>query len=95
MPDVPLVMDYELKDLMNQAMGGNRAYLARFRQDLAAHRFSLIVGDPVTDQFQGRLRAFGEENDAWVTHVSIPLLEFYRLDSCLDEVGVCFYRPKQ
>ncbi len=94
LPDIPLVLDYELKDLMNQAMGANRVYLDRFRQDLADHRFALIVVDPVTDQFQGRFRAFGEENDAWVEHVSGPLLEFYQLAQCFDEVGVCLYAPK-
>lgn len=95
LPDIPLVLDYELKDLMNQAMGANRSYLDRFRRDLADHRFALIVVDPVSDQFQGRFRAFGEENDAWVEHVSYPLLEFYQLRECLEAVGVCLYVPKE
>jgi hypothetical protein len=93
--DVPLVLDYELKHLMNQAMGANRGYLERFQRDLAEHRFALIVVDPVADQFQGRYRAFGEENDAWVEHVAIPLLESYRLSTCFEEVGVCLYVPKE
>src|SRR3972149_11658089 len=45
--EVPLMMDYELKDLMNQAMGANRSYLSRFHADLANHRFSLIVVAPI------------------------------------------------
>ena len=95
LPDIPLVLDYELKDLMNQAMGANRAYLERFRRDMADRRFTLIVVDPVPYQFQGRFRAFGEENDAWVKHVSYPLLDSYQLQECLEEVGVCLYVPKE
>jgi len=95
LPDVPLVMEYELKDLMNQAMGENTEYLARFYNDLARHRFSLIVADRAGTDFQGRFRPFGEENDAWVEHVALPLNEFYDLAMCLEEVGVCLYTPKE
>ena len=93
--ETPLVMDYELKDLMNQAMGANRSYLDRFHEDLANHRFALIVVDPIVVAFQGRYRAFGEENDAWVEHVAIPLLDSYETSACLEAAGVCLYVPKE
>jgi hypothetical protein len=95
LPDIPLVLDYELKDLMNQAMGANRSYLDRFHEDLANHRFALIVVDPIVVAFQGRYRPFGEENDAWVTHVAIPLLASYETSACLEAAGVCLYVPKE
>lgn len=95
LPGVPLVMDYELKDLMNQAMAHNAAYLDRFYADLAAGRFVAIIADPMTVNYQGRSYPFGEENDAWVRYVSEPLLEAYEPGLRLDEVGVWVYRPKR
>jgi hypothetical protein len=74
---VPLVLDYELKHVMNQAMADNEAYFERFEADLAAGRFSLIVSDSLEIVYQGRTHAFGEENDAWVEHVTLPLLAYY------------------
>ncbi|MFQ5923032.1 MAG: hypothetical protein ACE5M4_09320, partial [Anaerolineales bacterium] len=35
----PLILDYELKHMMNQAMSSNQAYFDQFEADLAAHRF--------------------------------------------------------
>jgi hypothetical protein len=75
--DVPLVMDYELKDMMNQAMGHNEAYFAKFREDIENHRFRLIISDGLFIVFQGPKIAFGEENDAWVEEVTIPILNAY------------------
>lgn len=86
--DVPLVMDYEMKNLMNQALAENEPYLRRFEQDLAEGRFSMVIAEPQKIQYQGRSAAFGEENDAWVRHVSVPLLEHYRPELRLPEVEV-------
>ncbi len=93
--DVPLVMEYELKDVMNQAMGGNEPFFEQFYQDLRERRFRLIISDPVKVQYQGRSRSFGEENDAWVRFVSVPLLEYYEPLVKLDEVGVWILAPKE
>jgi hypothetical protein len=94
MPGVPLVMDYELKDLMNQAMGNHRAYLDRFEADLAAHRFRLIVSDALTTTLQGSAHEFGEENDAWVLHAAQPILKTYEPILKLDAVGVWILAPR-
>ncbi len=91
---VPLVMDYELKHMMNMAMAGNEAYFEAFRRDLARHRFALIVSDPVHIHYQDRDRAFAEENNAWVDHVAIPLLEYYEPVVKLPEVDVWLLAPK-
>jgi hypothetical protein len=92
---VPLVVDYELKDMMNQAMGDNTAYFERFRADLAAARFELIVSDPLPIVFKGGEGPFPEENDAWVEHVTLPILEHYRRVTELPEVGVWLLAPKE
>lgn len=76
-PRVTLVEEYELKDLMNQAMRRNETYFADFYEDLEAHRFSLIVSDPLPIVYKGKYHVFGEENDLWVEYVSEPVLENY------------------
>jgi hypothetical protein len=91
---VPLVLDYELKDLMNQAMAHNDAYLEMFERDLAAHRFELIVVDPQREQYQGRTHPFGEENDAWVRSVTIPLLKYYQPVLELNRYGLWLMAPR-
>lgn len=91
--DVPLDMNYELKDMMNQALGANLAYFEGFRQDLEEHRFALIVSDPLPSALQGRGHQFGEENDAWLTYVAEPLRTYYEPYLVLDEVGAWLLRP--
>lgn len=75
--EVPLVPDYEVVFLMEMAMAGHRPYLDAFHQALRNHDFGLIVTYPLETEFQGRSHSFGEENDAWVTEVSLPVLCSY------------------
>ena len=75
---VPLVPDYEKKYMMDLAMANDDAYFARFNQDLAAHRFKLIVSEELFTNYQGKNYTFGNENDAWVKYVSIPVLCYYQ-----------------
>ncbi|MGA9532512.1 MAG: hypothetical protein WBR18_07330 [Anaerolineales bacterium] len=91
---VPLELDYELKDLMNQAMAHNEIYLSEFEEALAEHRFELIVVDPQREQYQGRTHPFGEENDAWVRNVTIPLLEYYQPQLQLSEISLWTMTPR-
>lgn len=90
-----MVMEYELKDAMNQALSANQAFFEQFRQDLQQHRFSLIVSDPLPSQLQGRSHQFGEENDAWLTWVATPLRDYYRPSHVLDEVGIWLLIPAE
>ena len=76
-PGTPLVADYELVFLMEMAMSGNRLYLDAFHNSLQAQRYAYILSDPLTTNLQGRAHSFGEENDAWVTEVSEPILCYY------------------
>jgi hypothetical protein len=74
---IELIPEFEKVFLMEMAMSGNEPYLSALKRGLEDRRFSVIVSDPLRIQFQGRQRAFGEENDAWVQHVSIPILCHY------------------
>jgi hypothetical protein len=91
--DVPLVMEFELKHVMNRAMSQNSEYFDQFRSDLENHRFSMIVSDPLYIVFQGSKVAFGEENDAWVEQVTIPILEYYEPVAKFDKVLVWLLAP--
>jgi len=76
---VPLVEPYEKVHLMEMAMARNPDYLARFRDDLAAHRFAVVVSDSLNTKRQGSQHAFGEENDAWLDAVVTPCLSTIEL----------------
>jgi hypothetical protein len=92
-PEAELVWDYDLLDLMDQAMANAEDYLHRFQADLAAQRFGLIVTDPLPVIWRDRADSFGEESDAWVRHIAVPVLEHYRPIAELDEVGVWLLEP--
>ncbi|MFP3855315.1 MAG: hypothetical protein ACLFWD_13585 [Anaerolineales bacterium] len=91
--EVPLVMDYELKHLTNQAMGDNAAYFERFEQDLQDEKYRMIIVHPLSIQYQGRTHQFGEENDAFVRWAAIPLLEHYEPTAEFDEHSVWLMEP--
>ncbi len=91
--DVPLVPEYEKKVLMNQALSGNAEYFEEFYKDLAAHRFSLIVSEKLFTPIKDSSFEFGEENNAWVTWVTKPLLCYYQETSTLKDVGVQLFVP--
>ncbi len=92
--DVLFVNQYEKKMLMNEAMRPNLPYFERFYRDLAAHRFSLIVSEPLRTPIKDRDYHFGEENQAWVKYVSGPILCYYEPDETLREVGVQLLVPR-
>lgn len=75
--EVPLFPEYEVVFLMEMAMAGHRPYLDVFHQALRNHDFGLIVTYPLETELQGRGHSFGEENDAWVTEVSLAVLCSY------------------
>lgn len=73
----PLVVEYEKKYMMDQAMTPNVEYFRKFYDDLAKRRFALIITDPLFTPIKDASYAFGEENNAWVTWVSRPVLCYY------------------
>lgn len=92
---VPLVPEYELVFLMEMVMSGNQSYLDAFQQDLQKQRFGLIVVESLSINYQGRNRAFGEENDAWVSQVSKPVLCYYEVIQSFDPIGVVLMAPRR
>jgi hypothetical protein len=92
--DVPLIVEYEKKKLMEEAMAGSKEYFEEYYDDLAAHRFTLIVSEPLRAEFQGGEYDFGNENDAWVKWVSIPMLCYYEPLTTYREVGLELLVPR-
>jgi hypothetical protein len=90
----PLEPEYETVFLMEMAMSGNRPYLDAFHSALQEHEFGLIVVDRLSTAFQGRSHAFGEENDAWVREVSLPILCWYEPSLRLEVPRLDFLVPK-
>ena len=93
---VPLIPEYDKKYLMDRAMTASLQpdFLA-FYADLAAHRFSLIVTDPLRKPLKGSDFSFGEENDAWVKRVAAPILCFYKVEVNLDDVRIQLLVPRE
>ncbi len=93
--DVPLVYDYEVVTLMEMAMSGNRAYLNRFYDDLANHRFAAIVSgrQNLTIKQDG---VFAEENNVWNTLVSPYILCNYESSMTIeaDMTRIEVYQPR-
>ncbi len=84
----PLIPEYEKKVLMNEALSSNADYFESFYKDLAAGRFSLIVTEPLRTPVKDSSYEFGEENNAWVKWVSIPVLCYYEEVQTYKEVNV-------
>jgi hypothetical protein len=93
--DVPLISEYDKKVLINEALSGNASYFAKFYEDLATQRFSLIITNPVNRRLDKTDGHFGEENNAWVKWVSTPLLCYYVSFDRLKRVDVELLVPRQ
>jgi hypothetical protein len=91
---VPLISNYEKKYLMDQAMGGTAAStFPAFYRDLAAHRFALIISDPLRLPIKDSDYSFGEENNAWVQWVAAPILCYYEPAITLEEFKIQLLVP--
>lgn len=92
---VRLVPDYEKKVLMNQAMENRLQNLEPFYQDLKKRRFSLIVSEPLRTNLQGSSVTFGQENDAWVRNIAMPILCFYEPQYTFEDQSVQLLIPRE
>ena len=92
--NVELVSAYEKKRTMDEALSGDAAYFQLFYQDLAAHRFSLIVSSLLRTPIKDSEYGFGEENNAWVKWVAKPVLCYYAEQDTLGDVKVELLAPK-
>jgi hypothetical protein len=81
---LPLIPEYEKTFLMEMAMSSNVDFFQQFEADLEHHRFDLIVVDPQHQLYRGPDDVFGEEDNAWIEHVSVPLLDYYESEDVID-----------
>jgi hypothetical protein len=93
--DVPLVPEYDKKLLMDKALSGDGAYFQTFYDDLATHRFSLIISNPLRVPIKDREYNFSEENNAWVKWVAGPVLCYYEPEETMKDVQVQLLVPQQ
>jgi hypothetical protein len=93
--NVPLVYDYEVVTLMEMAMSGNQAYLNRFHDDLASHRFAAIISGR-QNLIIKQDGVFSEENNVWNTYVSPYILCNYESSVTIeaDSSRIEIYRPR-
>ena len=92
---IPLIADYEKKWMMDEAMANNAAYFEPYFKDLKAHRFAAIISEPLHIKFQGSGGDFSEENDLFVTYVSVPTLCYYEPYETYPEQGVEILIPRE
>jgi hypothetical protein len=93
-PKIPLVDDYEKKLMMDTAMSGDSSYFESLYKDLARHRFSLIVSEPLRTRVRASDYQFGDENNAWVKWVAAPVLCYYKPLVTYKEVKVQLLVPR-
>ena len=93
--NVTLVPDYEREDLMEIAMANNAQALGKFREDMEAQRFALIVVDPLNYNILSRRRGFAEENNVWVTRIVKSILCNYREEVSFPADDITLYVPQE
>ncbi|RPJ27465.1 MAG: hypothetical protein EHM33_07965 [Chloroflexi bacterium] len=92
--NVTLVPEYEREDLMEIAMANNVQYLEKFRKDMEAQRFALIVVDPLNYNILAKRRSFAEENNVWVTRIMKSILCNYREEVVFPADEIALYVPQ-
>ena len=91
--NVELHPDYEKVFLMEMAMSKNEDYLDKFKKQVSEHEFDLIVTSPQKLKLKESDTHFGEENNAWVEHISVPLRCYYRQNDWIDEPRIQLMIP--
>ena len=92
---VALEADYEVVELMEMAMSGNELYLQNFYDDLYSQRFGVIVAAPQFTVIKDEdSNAFAEENNAWVSKVSLHILCTYEEGNYIKKENIVLYVPK-
>ena len=92
--EAKFIPEYEKKVLMNEALSTNYDYYSPFYADITNQRFSLIITEPLRTPVKDSSFEFGEENNAWVEWVSIPVLCYYQEIQTYKEVNVMLLVPK-
>ncbi len=93
--NVTLVPEYEREDLMEIAMSDNTPYLEKFRKDMEAQRFALIVVDPLNYNVLSKNRSFSEENNVWVLRIMKSILCNYKEEAIFPADEIALYVPQE
>ena len=94
-PHVPLVDEYEKKKLMDKALSADAAYFEPFYEDIRDRRFALIINEPLNLVIRGEDYAFGDENDAYVKWVTLPLTCIYEPVYTNYKTGIQLLTPRE
>jgi hypothetical protein len=94
--NVPLIVEYEKKFVMDMAMERNINYFLPFYEDLQNQRFTLIISDrqPEVWNIKGEGQSFAAENNVWIEAVTAPLVEYYESVHDFKSAGVELFMPK-
>lgn len=76
---VPLVREYDNIDLMEYAITNYRPMIDKFRADVAAHKYAMIIAPVPPGQLRENDSPFSEENNDWLKRISIPMLRSYKV----------------
>ena len=93
--DIPMVPEYEKKQVMDRALAQDMEYLMPFYRDLAEQRFGLIITDPQRIRYSREEEQWDAENDAWVQWVTEPLYCYYEPKYSKDKTHVWFFVPRE
>jgi hypothetical protein len=95
-PRIPLVPEYEKKWMMDEALSGDAAYFQPYYEDLANHRFQLIVTETLKIHYvETEEGVFPEENDAWTKWVAEPTLCFYEPIETFRDIQLQLLVPRE
>ncbi len=93
--DIPLVPEYEKKQVMDRALAQDIEYLTPLYRDLAEQRFGLIITDPQRIRYSREDEQWDAENDAWVQLITEPLYCYYEPKYSKDKTHVWFFVPRE
>jgi hypothetical protein len=79
--------------MADRGLAGEPAFYEPFYQDLARHRFSLIISPPLETSWD-EAHPFSEEDEVQVRYIYLPMAEHYEPAVRLDSVGVWLLRPR-
>jgi hypothetical protein len=92
--NVELVPEYDKVYLMEMVISNNTAYMAQFQEDLANHRFRIIVMEPMyPKKLTTSSHVFTEEHNAWTERVTLPVLADYQVVLDYSEEGMIVLMP--
>ena len=79
---------------MDKAMKAKANYIESFYEDIRSRRFALIINEPLNVIIRGEDYAFGDENDAYVRWVILPLTCSYEAIYTNHATGVELLVPR-